>query len=156
MVTTTTMGSFTPTSHPQQPCRQRHQTRRRSTYGLPPLAAVFAWHLFLQRLAYRRHQDPALAEQHDVSTEQDATVLADDGQDQGSAEPREVVRALLAGETPQDRVTGPQVQAATGLSRSRAYTVLRELRAETPSRNGHAPGLGRDDASSDPDVAAAS
>jgi len=24
-------------------------------YGLPPLAAVFAWHLFLQRLAHRRH-----------------------------------------------------------------------------------------------------
>ncbi len=26
-------------------------------YGLPPLSAVFAWHLFLQRLAHRRHQD---------------------------------------------------------------------------------------------------
>jgi len=34
-------------------------------------------------------------------------------------------------------VTGPQIQAATGLSRSRAYAVLRELRAETPSPNGH-------------------
>jgi hypothetical protein len=50
---------------------------------------------------------------------------------------RLVVRALLARETPQDPVTGPQVQAATELSRSRAYAVLRELRAETPRRNGH-------------------
>jgi hypothetical protein len=24
-------------------------------YGLPPLAAAFAWHLFLQRIAHRRH-----------------------------------------------------------------------------------------------------
>jgi hypothetical protein len=48
------------------------------------------------------------------------------------------VRALLAHETPQDPVTGPQVQAVTGLSRSRAYAVLRELRAEAPSRNGQA------------------
>jgi hypothetical protein len=27
-------------------------------YGLPPLIAVFAWHLFLQRVAHRRHQAP--------------------------------------------------------------------------------------------------
>jgi hypothetical protein len=31
-------------------------------YGLPPLAAVFAWHLFLQRLAHRR-QDHRQAKQ---------------------------------------------------------------------------------------------
>jgi Protein of unknown function (DUF2637) len=30
-------------------------------YGLPPLIAVFAWHLFLQRVAHRRHLDPAAA-----------------------------------------------------------------------------------------------
>jgi Protein of unknown function (DUF2637) len=28
-------------------------------YGLPPLIAVFAWHLFLQRVAHRRHLTPA-------------------------------------------------------------------------------------------------
>jgi hypothetical protein len=28
-------------------------------YGLPPLIAVFAWHLFLQRVAHRRHPAPA-------------------------------------------------------------------------------------------------
>jgi hypothetical protein len=56
------------------------------------------------------------------------------------------VRALLARETPQDPVTGPVVQAATGLSRSRAYAVLRELRAELPGRNGQPYGADRQDA----------
>src|SRR6266536_5241998 len=77
-------------------------------YGLPPLAAVFAWHLFLQRLAHRHHQDPA-------ATGQDGAVPVDvepdQAQDSEAGEPREVVRALLARETPQDPVTGPQVQA---------------------------------------------
>jgi hypothetical protein len=121
------------------------------------LAAVFAWHLFLQRLAHRHHQDPAAARQDKVSMGQDGTVPPGAEQDQAHdpepAEPREVVRALLAHETPDRLVTGPQVQAATGLSRSRAYAVLRELRAETPSRNGQTPDLDRH-ASSDADVAA--
>jgi hypothetical protein len=115
-------------------------------YGLPPLAAVFAWHLFLQRLAHRHHQDP-------VAAEQDGTVsLAldqDQQQDPESSEPRELVRALVANETAGRLVTGPQVQAATGLSRSRAYAVLREIRAETPTGNGQAPDLGRHNARSD-------
>jgi hypothetical protein len=119
-------------------------------YGLPPLAAVFAWHLFLQRLAHRHRQDPQPAGQDlDVSP----TVDQDYGQDGELVEPREAVRTLLAQETPEAPVTGPQVQAATGLSRSRAYAVLRELRAETPSRNGQTPGLDRH-AGSDADVAA--
>jgi hypothetical protein len=112
-------------------------------YGLPPLAAVFAWHLFLQRLAHR--QDPAPAGQ-------DGTVppagKQDPRQDPESGEPREVVRALLTRETTDRPVTGPAVQAATGLSRSRAYAVLRELRAEAPGRNGQAHDLERHDAGS--------
>jgi hypothetical protein len=107
-------------------------------YGLPPLAAVFAWHLFLQRLSHRHHQD----RQDGESARQDGQAPPDvdqgQAQDGEAIEPREVVRALLARETTQDPVTGPQVQAATGLSRSRAYAVLRELRAETPGRNGQA------------------
>jgi hypothetical protein len=119
-------------------------------YGLPPLAAVFAWHLFLQRLAHRHHQDGEPAGQDlDVSP----TVDQDHGQDGALVEPREVVRALLAYETPDRHVTGPQVQAATGLSRSRAYAVLREVRAETPGRNGQTPDLDRH-AGSDTDVKA--
>jgi hypothetical protein len=125
-------------------------------YGLPPLAAVFAWHLFLQRLAHR-HQDPTAAKQDGRSIERDDAVSPgaeqDQAQDPEPGEPREVVRALLARETPAQPVTGPQVQAATGLSRSRAYAVLRELRAETPSRNGQTPDLDRH-AGSDADVAA--
>jgi Protein of unknown function (DUF2637) len=126
-------------------------------YGLPPLAAVFAWHLFLQRLGHRHHQDPAAARQDELRIGQDGAVPPGAEQDQAhdpeQVEPREVVRALLANETPDRLVTGPQVQAATGLSRSRAYAVLRELRAETPSRNGQTPDLDRH-ARSDADVAA--
>jgi hypothetical protein len=126
-------------------------------YGLPPLAAVFAWHLFLQRLAHRHHQDPAAVRQDEVSIGQDVAVLPDAEQDQAQTGepdgPREVVRALLAHETPEAPVTGPQVQAATGLSRSRAYAVLRELRAEPPSRNGQPPDFDRH-ADSDADVKA--
>jgi hypothetical protein len=120
-------------------------------YGLPPLAAVFAWHLFLQRLSHRHHQD------NDPGG-RDGAVLLDvmqgAGQDAEAGEPREVVRALLASEPTSRPVTGPAVQAATGLSRSRAYAVLRQVRAETPPSNGMAPGLGRHEAPSDADVAA--
>jgi hypothetical protein len=120
-------------------------------YGLPPLAAVFAWHLFLQRLSHR-HQ------QHPEPVGQDGTVPPaldqDYQQDPESSEPRELVRALVASETADRHVTGPQVQAATGLSRSRAYAVLREIRAETPTGNGQAPDLGRHDAPSDVGVSA--
>jgi hypothetical protein len=120
-------------------------------YGLPPLAAVFAWHLFLQRLAHRHRQDSQAARQDTVvptTGEQDA------GRDGEAAEPRELVRALLANETPEAPVTGRQVQTATGLSRSRAYAVLRELRAETSGRNGHPAAFGSRDAPSDVDIAA--
>jgi hypothetical protein len=120
-------------------------------YGLPPLAAVFAWHLFLQRLSHRHQQHPEPAGQ-DGAVPLD--INQDPGQDAASSEPREVVRALLAGETSAQPVTGAQVQAATGLSRSRAYAVLRELRAETSPGNGQAPDQGRDGAHSGVDVAA--
>jgi hypothetical protein len=93
-----------------------------------------------------------------LSIEQDGAVPPAVGQDQAedgeAVDPREVVRALLAGETPDRPVTGAQVQAATGLSRSRAYAVLRDLRAEPPGRNGRAPDLGHRDAPGDADVAA--
>jgi hypothetical protein len=99
-------------------------------YGLPPLAAVFAWHLFLQRLAHRRDQDPKQAKQDTSKPEPSAEL------DTTPADPLAAVRALLARETPTSRVTAAHVQEVTGLSRSRAYAVLRQLRAETPSPNG--------------------
>jgi Protein of unknown function (DUF2637) len=123
-------------------------------YGLPPLAAVFAWHLFLQRLAHRRSQDSQrppqdtqhagqdtlspedITEEHGSAGKQDSRDL---GQDDGRTDPRAAVRAMLAAETPQSRVTATRVQARTGLSRSRAYAVLRQLRGETASPNGQSP-----------------
>jgi hypothetical protein len=120
-------------------------------YGLPPLAAVFAWHLFLQRLAHRRHarpgQDTAVPppagrdrgpEDEQDTQDQDAAGEAVPVWDRGDAgdgpspapeDSRVLVRALLAAETPQAPVTGAQVQAETGLSRSRAYALLRQERA---------------------------
>jgi hypothetical protein len=98
-------------------------------YGLPPLAAVFAWHLFLQRIAHRR-QDQQQAKQDSSQPEPSGEL------DTPPADHLGAVRALLARETPQARVTAPQVQELTGLSRSRAYAVLRQLRAETASPNG--------------------
>jgi hypothetical protein len=98
-------------------------------YGLPPLAAVFAWHLFLQRLAHRR-QDQQQAKQDSSQSEPFGEL------DTTPADPLGAVRALLARETPQSRVTANHVQQVTGLSRSRAYAILRRLRAETPSPNG--------------------
>jgi Protein of unknown function (DUF2637) len=109
-------------------------------YGLPPLAAVFAWHLFLQRLAHRHQQDTQQVEQDTGGSDQLLAVLPFDiEQDSAGADPRASVRALLAGETPQSRVSVATVQRLTGLSRSRAYAVLRQLRAETASPNGQRP-----------------
>jgi hypothetical protein len=45
--------------HPAIPLDPPPGWLRSLVYGLPPLAAVFAWHLFLQRLAHRRHPAPA-------------------------------------------------------------------------------------------------
>ncbi len=98
-------------------------------YGLPPLAAVFAWHLFLQRLAHRR-QDHQQAKQDTAPREASGEL------DTSHADPLGVVRALLARETPGSRVTAGHVQQLTGLSRSRAYAVLRQLRDQTASPNG--------------------
>jgi Protein of unknown function (DUF2637) len=98
-------------------------------YGLPPLAAVFAWHLFLQRLAHRR--------QDHQQAKQDTSPPGLSGEPATSpADPLAVVRALLARETPASRVTASHVQQRTGLSRSRAYAVLRQLRHQTPTANG--------------------
>jgi Protein of unknown function (DUF2637) len=117
-------------------------------YGLPPLAAVFAWHLFLQRLAHRRHQDTQQTEQDSTRLDRlPAVSPLDPEQDPASTDPRATVRALLAAETPQARVTGATVQQVTGLSRSRAYAVLRQLRRETTSPNGRRPGSDLEEAS---------
>jgi hypothetical protein len=47
--------------HPAIPLDPPPGWLRSLVYGLPPLAAVFAWHLFLQRIAHRRHPTTAPA-----------------------------------------------------------------------------------------------
>jgi hypothetical protein len=90
---------------------------------------VFAWHLFLQRIAHRHHDQQ--------QAKQDGSEPEPSGEpDTPPADPLGQVRALLAHEAPASRVTASHVQQLTGLSRSRAYAVLRQMRAETPSPNG--------------------
>jgi hypothetical protein len=48
--------------HPAIPLDPPPGWLRSLVYGLPPLAAVFAWHLFLQRIAHRRYPATAAAE----------------------------------------------------------------------------------------------
>jgi hypothetical protein len=123
-------------------------------YGVPPVTAPFAWHLFLLRLAHRRHQDGGQHEedagqdsgvptgwqdQPEPATEAAAAVPASNGQHSQPA--RALVRVLLAGETQDRPVSWQDVADRTGLSRSRAYALLREERARLAAGNGHQPNL---------------
>ena len=123
-------------------------------YGLPPLAAVFAWHLFLQRLAHRRQHEPVSYGGGPVLAGRDSPQDEQDTQDAASAprapaaepagDPRARLRVMLAAETPEAPVGWQQVQAQTGLSRSRAYALLRKERAARAGGNGQQPsGPGR-------------
>ncbi len=118
-------------------------------YGLPPLAAVFAWHLFLHRLAHRRQHEPASYDTGPVLAGPDGPEDEQDTQDSASAhhapapepagDPRALIRVLLATERPEAPVGWQQVQAQTGLSRSRAYALLRQERAARAGGNGQQP-----------------
>jgi hypothetical protein len=112
-------------------------------YGLPPLAAVFAWHLFLQRLAHRRHHQPASRDSGPVLAARDGPEDEQDKQDPAASEragdPRTRIRELLATETPEAPVGWQQVAAQTGLSRSRAYALLRQERNAREGGNGQRP-----------------
>jgi hypothetical protein len=123
-------------------------------YGVPPTCAPFAWHLFLLRLAHRRHQDDS---QHPPDTGQDPGVSAgqpdqsaaaaavahasEAGNGQDGEASRALVRVLLAEETQDRPVSWQDVADRTGLSRSRAYALLREERARLAAGNGHQPTL---------------
>jgi uncharacterized protein DUF2637 len=128
-------------------------------YGVPPVCAPFAWPLFLLRVAHRRRQDlgqdTRAVDQSGTPERQAATVppvvapapppahpgttrvAASTSRDGGSS--RAVVRVLLAHQTQDSRVSWQDVQARTGLSRSRAYALLREERARLAASNGHQP-----------------
>jgi len=123
-------------------------------YGVPPITAPFAWHLFLLRLAHPRHQDDGQDHQHTGQDsagparrqDQPAAVTAAAGPGsanggQDSEPSRVLVRVLLAGETQDRPVSWQDVADQTGLSRSRAYALMREERARLAAGNGHQPTL---------------
>jgi len=123
-------------------------------YGVPPVTAPFAWHLFLLRLAHRRHQDDSPDHQDSgqdpggparLQDEQAAVVEAAGGSPangrQDSEPSRALVRVLLTGETQDRPVSWQDVADQTGLSRSRAYALLREERVRLAAGNGHQPTL---------------
>jgi hypothetical protein len=123
-------------------------------YGVPPVTAPFAWHLFLLRLAHRRHQDAGQhaqdggqdtdgpADRQDEPTAVTAAAGAGSANGRQDGEPsRALVRVLLAGETQDRPVSWQDVADQTGLSRSRAYALLREERARLAAGNGHQPTL---------------
>jgi Protein of unknown function (DUF2637) len=161
-------------AHPYLPLTPPPRWLVAAVYGVPPVCAPFAWHLFLLRVAHRRHsqhpgQDransPAAEPDRNRDAGQDTTVPtaagpavaqqpagrvavpAGAGQDGQAA--RAVVRALLAedGQDGQDGQDGPlswqQVAEHTGLSRSRAYALLREERARRSHPSSHPQAAGQ-------------
>jgi len=156
------MDAHRPGAHPFIPLDPPPRLLAACVYGVPPVTAPFAWHLFLLRLAHRRHQHASQDTQDAAQEGQDAgldvqdlaeaagppavpgpaikdpaPVLAATGQD---TEPsRAAVRVLLAAETQDTPVSWQDVTTRTGLSRSRAYALLREERARLAARNGHGP-----------------
>src|SRR5206468_2075995 len=99
-------------------------------------------------LAHRRHREPASHDSSPVLAGQDTT---EDEQDSAPAasthlapapeyarDPRARIRGLLATETPEAPVGWQQVALQTGLSRSRAYALLRQERVRA-NGNGQQP-----------------
>jgi hypothetical protein len=127
-------------------------------YGLPPVTAALAWHLFLMRIGSRAAGDPSPAATEPATGKDETATGARPAQnapprhdaaarEHGGSRPvlprrnggrqdeesRAAVRALLASETQDKPVSWQDVQAATGRSRSRSYALLREERDRLPS-----------------------
>jgi Protein of unknown function (DUF2637) len=144
--------------HPYLPLDPPPRLLVACVYGVPPITAPFAWHLFLLRVAHRRRhhvgRDPGAVD-HPGTPDRQAAVLplvapapppahsgttpVPAGTSQDGASSRAVVRVLLAHQPQDTRVSCQDVQARTGLSRSRAYTLLREERARLAASDGHQP-----------------
>jgi hypothetical protein len=110
--------------------------------------------LFLLHLAYRRHQEDgqhphypgriALSESAGgisptIITKAGSARAASSGQDVEAS--RALIQVLLAAETLDRLVSWQDVADQTGLSRSRAYALLREERTQLVAGNGHQPTL---------------
>src|SRR6266540_1551455 len=133
--------------HPAIPLDPPPGWLRSVVYGLPPLAAVFAWHLFLQRVTHRHHLRPAAPDTLDGPV--DTTVQRLDTPDSsGQPVDGEGVRALssrdtspvhpMASDTP--RVHPPVADAGAGPPE----------RATPHSANGRAAGQGDAPAAAEP------
>jgi Protein of unknown function (DUF2637) len=141
--------------HPYLPLDPPPRLLVACVYGVPPVCAPFAWHLFLLRVAHRRRQHAGAVDHPGTPDRQDAAVLpsvapafppahpgttrVSASTNQDGASSRAVVRVLLAHQPQNSLVSWQDVQARTGLSRSRAYTLLREERARLAASNGHQP-----------------
>jgi hypothetical protein len=78
--------------HPYIPLSPPPRLLVACVYGVPPITAPFAWHLFLLRLAHRRHQDDG----EDHQDEGQGTTVRD-GQEVGPAVVAEVPAPVLGG-----------------------------------------------------------
>jgi len=114
--------------------------------GAVPFAVLASVHLLvlllLRLLAWTPTQDPAVsaADPDELTREDHQPTVApmqdtESGQDTHHAR-RAVVCDLLATETQDKPVSWQDVQAATGLSRSRSYTLLRQERETLAGTNG--------------------
>ena len=117
----------------------------RLTAGAVPFAVLASVHLLvlllLRLLAWKPAEDVVVAatpaeevQEHDqpaTAPTHDALAVRDD-----QLVRRVVVRSLLAGETQDKPVSWQDVQAATGLSRSRSYALLRQERKALAATNG--------------------
>jgi hypothetical protein len=111
-------------------------------YGLPPLIAVFAWHLFLQRVAHRRH--PTLAGTVPVVVPHEARPVPEDRGWDGAGGPAAAdtgpAPTAPAPAAPPSRPLGPTpagrvparpagLRPATGTARVRGAGLLAQARA---------------------------
>jgi hypothetical protein len=118
----------------------------RLTAGAVPFAVLASVHLLvlllLRLLAWTPAEDVAVvtAEPAEEALQDDQPVAAPTQDAQGVRDDqlvrRVVVRSLLAGETQDKQVSWQDVQAATGLSRSRSYALLRQERETLAATNG--------------------
>jgi hypothetical protein len=131
--------------HPAIPLDPPPEWLRSLVYGLPPLAAVFAWHLFLQRIAHRRHRAAADAKAGPVlvpAAGEDATTGVVPTPDPATTEAAPgLVPAAAVGDgagagssrarrTSRSRPTGAGTGAGAGVSAERARTVAAAFQAE--------------------------
>jgi hypothetical protein len=118
-------------------------------YGLPPLIAVFAWHLFLQRVAHRRHHAPVLVGAVPVAVPQQAGPTAQQGRGRdGAAGPVAAdTGPAPAAPAPAAHPSRPRPAAprpAAGTARVRGAGLLAQAQAAAEHEHAHGRPISRD------------